>query len=281
MQRTITCLLLILLFYPVFVLAAEGGAKKPLWEVGLVGGAGLTPDYPASDEYHPVGIALPYVRYRGRIFRAGDKGTIARGRFLRGDRYEFDLSVSGSFAADSDDNDARRGMPDLDALLEIGPRFQLTLAQPLPQSQIGFELPIRAVFSVDFDAIGYRGFTFHPRFSYAHDNLFGVISRLKLSLGPIFATEELMDYFYQVKERYRILGERPAFNADAGYLGSEFGLIARRQITRHLNIFAALKVNYYEGATNADSPLFRTKSTAAVGFGFNWIFYQSKRSGVD
>lgn len=279
MQQLITCLLLILLCHPILAQAAatEG---KPLWELGAAGGAGLKPDYPASDEYHPAGLVLPYVLYRGRIFRAGDKGSIARGRFQLSDRLEFDLSLSGSLPAASKHNDARRGMPDLDTLIEIGPRLQLALAAPSPQGKIGFELPIRTVFSVALDGVGYRGITFHPRFTYQHDNLFGIINRIKLTLGPIFATEALMDYFYQVKNRYVRAG-RPAFNATAGYLGSEFSLLARRRISRHLSLYGALKVGYYEGATNADSPLFRTNATAAVGLGFVWSFYQSRRRGVD
>ena len=35
----------------------------------------------------------------------------------------------GSFAAEPDDNDARRGLPDLDYLGELGPRLQITLAR--------------------------------------------------------------------------------------------------------------------------------------------------------
>lgn len=279
MQRLITCLVLILFCHPLLTLAASEEGK-PLWELGAAGGAGITPDYPAADEYHPVGLVLPYVLYRGRILRAGDKSAIARGRFLHSERLEFDLSLSGSFPADSNHNDARRGMPDLDTLIEVGPRLQLILAAPLPQVKIGFELPIRTVFSVAFNGIGYRGVTFHPRLTYYHDDLFGVITRLKLIAGPIFATEELMDYFYQVRDRY-VTAERPAYNAAAGYLGSEIGLLARRQLSRHLSLYGALKVSYYKGATNADSPLFRTNKTAAVGLGFVWSFYQSHRRGVD
>ncbi|MCZ6874996.1 MAG: MipA/OmpV family protein [bacterium] len=279
MQRLITCLVLTLLCHPMLVLAAEGEAK-PLWELGALGGGGLTPDYPASDEYHLAGLVLPYVLYRGKIFRAGDQGMIARGRLMRSDRFELDLSLSGSFAADSDHNDARRGMPDLDTLIEVGPRLQLTLAEPLPQGKLSFELPIRAVFSLAFDGIGYHGFTFHPRFAYQHDHLFGAITTVKLTAGPIFATAALMDYFYQVADRFSTT-DRPAFNADAGYLGSEFSLLAKQRLHRNLSIFGGLKVMYYGGASNADSPLFRTKATAAIGFGFIWSFYQSKRQEGD
>lgn len=262
------------------ILAAED-ESEPLWELGLIGGGGWKPDYPASDEYHPAGLVLPYVRYRGKIFRAGDRDAIARGRFLRNKRYEFDLSLSGALPADSDKNDARRDMPDLDALIEVGPRFQLTLAEPLPRSKLSFEIPARAVFSIALDGVGYHGFTFHPRLVYQHDNLFGVLTRFRVTTGPIFATKELMDYFYQVKERDEIVGQRPAFDAAAGYLGSEFSLYARRRLSRHLSIFGALKVNYYEGATNADSPLFRTNTSAAVGLGFIWSIYLSKQQTTD
>ena len=124
------------------------------------------------------------------------------------------------------------------------------------------------------------GVVFHPRFSYQHANLFGVITQVKFTAGPIFATEELMDYFYQVDERFAT-ANRPAFNAKAGYLGTEFSLVVNRNLGRRLRIFGRLKVGYYEGATNADSPLFRTNVTAGVGFGFVWSFYQSKRQGSE
>ena len=267
-----------ILCHPTLVRAAEGDCK-PLWELGAFGGGGWAPDYPASDESHFVGIVLPYVLYRGKIFRAGEKG-IARGRLVRSDRLEFDISLSGSFPADSNHNDARRGMPDLDALLEVGPRLTLTLAEPFPQAKLGIEVPIRAVFSLSFDSVGYRGVVFHPRFSYQHANLFGVITQVKFTAGPIFATEELMDYFYQVDERFAT-ANRPAFNADAGYLGTEFSLVVSQNLSRRWRIFGALKVGYYAGASNADSPLFRTDVTVGVGVGFIWSFYQSKRQEVE
>ena len=77
---------------------SEERKNKPLWELGLIGIGGYVPDYPASDENRFHAIPLPYVVYRGKIFRAGDKGLV-RGRFIRKDRLEFDLSLDGSFDA--------------------------------------------------------------------------------------------------------------------------------------------------------------------------------------
>ncbi len=38
---------------------ARGLREKPAWEIGVVGGGGWLPDYPAADENHFQGLALP------------------------------------------------------------------------------------------------------------------------------------------------------------------------------------------------------------------------------
>jgi outer membrane protein len=268
-----------LLCWNPIVSPAEEKKTKPLWEIGLAGGGAWVPDYPAADENHLVGLPLPYFVYRSRIFRAGDDG-IVRGRFLRSERHEFDISISGSFPTDSDNNDARRGMPDLDYLFEVGPRLKLTLAKAGPQGKVGIELPVRTVFSMNIDEAGYRGVVFHPKLVYRHNDLFTTGVTLKVSAGPIFATEKLMDYFYEVAPRFTT-SVRPAFDADAGYLGSEFTIFARKKLTDRISIFGAVKVGYYEGATNQGSPLFRRDVTVGIGFGFIWSIYQSKRLVVE
>lgn len=248
---------------------------KPLWELGVAGGGGYLPDYPASDENHFKGLALPYAVYRGEILRAGDKG-IVRGRFLKNERFEFDLSADGSFSADSDDNDAREGMDDLDFLLEVGPRLQVVLARAAKDAKIELELPVRAAFSVDFFEVKYRGVVTHPKISYQHNNFLGTKVRLKLSAGPIFATEELHDYFYEVNPN-DVRAGRPLFDSDPGYLGSELQLGLSRSITENIRVFGGVQVGYFEGAANEDSPLFRDDLTVGAGIGLIWTFFQSKQ----
>ena len=100
---------------------------RPLWELGFGAGGGWIPDYPAAGENSFKGLPFPFVVYRGKIFRVGDRRGILSGRFLNTDKYEFDISVQGAFPVDSDDNEARRGMPDLDWLVGIGPQLKLKL----------------------------------------------------------------------------------------------------------------------------------------------------------
>jgi outer membrane protein len=251
---------------------------KPLLELGVIGGGGYVPDYPAAGQNHFNAIGAPYLIYRGSFLRAGDKG-IVRGRFISTDRVEFDVSLDGSYRAESDDNDARQGMPDLDYLGEVGPRLQITLAKAARDAKIDLEMPLRAVFSTDLSDLNYRGIVFHPQLAYQHENFFGRDLRFKLGIGPIFASSELMDYFYEVEPRYAT-ASRPAYSADAGYLGSEVGLRVVKKVTGRFQVFGLGNLGLYYGAANEDSPLFRDDMTWSVGIGAAWSFYQSKRRGV-
>ncbi len=250
--------------------------EKPLFEIGAVGGAGYVPNYPASDESSVEAIALPYLVYRGEIIRAGDRGLV-RGRIVRRRNVELDVSLSGSFSTDSDDNDARQGMPDLDYLVEVGPRLQLTLARAKRWAKVELELPLRAVFSTDLSSVDHRGFVFAPELAYQHENVLRTGTQLKLSLGAKFADEELQDYFYEVDERFAT-SARPAFDAGFGYLGSRLQLLASRPFGKRFTVFAAGAIDLHQGAANEDSPLFRDEVTYSAGIGLIWSFYRSDRT---
>lgn len=106
----------------------QRAADKALWELGIVGGGGYVPDYLAAGDSHAKGIGSPYIMYRGKFWRLGEKG-IVRGRLAHKRNWGLDISLGGSYASDSDDNKARKGMPDLDWMAEIGPRLQVTRAR--------------------------------------------------------------------------------------------------------------------------------------------------------
>lgn len=271
-------LVCLLSFFPPFTFAGEGN-PKPLWELGLAGISGYGPDYPAADESRLHGIVIPYFIYRGDIFRAGDKG-IARGRFVHTDRLEFDLSLDGSFDTESDDNDARRGMPDLDYLFEVGPRLQIRLARDVMNGWIDLELPVRGVIATDFSSLSYQGIVFHPQLAWQHDNFWGARTRLKIGAGPIFATEEFMAYFYEVEPRFQT-PQRSAFLAEGGYLGSEAQVIAMKEITDNFSLFGTLQLDMYKGSTNEDGPLFRDDFTVNLRLGLIWRPFQSKKQASD
>ena len=250
-----------------------------MWELGFVSIAGYVPDYPSSDENRLNGIILPYIIYRGEFIRAGDKG-IVRGRLLRSDRLELDLSLDGSFDSDSDKNLARTGMPDLDYLFEFGPRLEVSLMDSFQGGRVELEIPLRAVISTDFSSLSFEGVVLHPQVAWQHENLYGTGTEFKICSGPIFATEGFMDYFFEVPAPFASPTRR-LYNAQGGYLGSEIRISAVKKLNDLFSIVGDIKANFYNGSRNDDSPLFRDDFTSSVRIGFICTPFKSSRKVSD
>jgi outer membrane scaffolding protein for murein synthesis (MipA/OmpV family) len=253
-------------------------AGKPLWEAGVGAFTGYLPDYPAAGENRIRALGIPYVVYRGDILRVGDeenRGAVS-GRFLKNELYEFDVSLSAAFPVDSSDNDARRGMPDLDFLFGIGPQLKFKLINEPNRQKLNLNLQARAVFSTDFSSIFGRGYVFNPKVTYSHENLTDWNLKVFTSVGPIFATEKLMNYFYRVEPQF-VRPDRPEYDADAGYLGSNITLGLSKRFNRKFRVFLGTRVGIYSGATNENSPLFKDELNVGIFTAFTWSFFQSER----
>jgi outer membrane protein len=260
--------------------AAAGTGDLPLFELGVLAAGGTVPDYPAAGENHFRAIGLPYFAYRGEILRSDEKGLL-RGRIVNTDRLELDVSLKGSLPVDSDKNDARRGMPDLDWLGEIGPRLQVRLARaPAGNAKVELELPVRAAFSTDLSDLDYRGIIFAPELAYQHEDFLGRDIQVKLGVSSTFATSELTEYLYEVPSGFAT-ASRPAYAADAGYVGSALQLVAFHPLNRRWRLFGGVRTDFHHGSANEDSPLFREKTTYTAGVGVIWSFYQSAARGVE
>ena len=253
--------------------------QKPLWEVGVGGFWGRLPDYPASSETTARSIAIPYLVYRGEYWRVGDddeRGAISR-RFLKSDRFELDLTFSGSFPVDSGDNRAREGMPDLDYLFGIGPQLIFKLIDEPGRRELNLNLQARAVYSTDFSSLDHRGYLFNPKLSYTQEHVTGLDLEVSTRVGPVFATEKMLDYFYEVTPEFATL-ERPAYDAEAGYLGSYLSLGVTKRLSKRLRLFVGTQIGMHHGASNRDSPLFEDELNLSVFSAFSWTFFHSERS---
>jgi outer membrane protein len=250
----------------------NGASTKPLWELGVAAVGSYSPDYPAADKNSLHVLALPNLTYRGDFFRMG-RDSIAKGVFIENDYTELNVSLAASFNVNSSENNARRGMPDLDYLVEIGPQLKIKLGE-LYGGRTGLQLPVRAVFSTDFGRVDQRGFLFNPRLSHERRNIFNSGIDMGSTIGSGFATKKLHEYFYRVEPRFAT-ATRPAYEADGGYLGSDITLGLSYGITDRVRAYAGWRVGYYGGAANEDSPLFRQKVSSSVYVGFTWSIYQS------
>lgn len=250
----------------------DGGPTRPLWELCVVGGGIYSPDYPAADKNSLHGLALPYVIYRGDFLRLGSD-SIAKGVFIDNDYTELNVSLAASFNANSNENDVRRGMPNLDYLVEIGPQLKIKLGE-LYGGKAELQLPVRAVLSTDFSRVDQRGYLFNPSFLYERHNIFNSSIDMGSTVGSSFATKKLLEYFYRVEPQF-VTATRTEYEADGGYLGSKMTLWLSYGITNRLRTYVGWQVGYYGGAENEDSPLFRQKVNSTVYVGFTWSVFQS------
>jgi len=250
---------------------------RPLWEAGIGGFAGSVPDYPAAGQNTFRALALPYLIYRGDFLRVGgeeNRGAIS-GRFVKNDRFELDVSLSAAFPVDSSSNSARRDMPDLDFLFGIGPQFIFKLVNEPGHRRLNFNLQARSIYSTDFSSINHRGYVLNPEFKYTQEHVTDLDLKVFTSAGPIFATEKLMDYFYEVDDQY-VTPSRQAYDADAGYLGSNITLGVSKRFNNRFRLILGTRLGLHHGATNDDSPLFREKLNLGVFTAFTWSFKQSE-----
>jgi outer membrane scaffolding protein for murein synthesis (MipA/OmpV family) len=250
--------------------------QLPVFEAGIAGGGGWLPAYPASDQNRWRGLAVPYIIYRGSVFRADDSGLRARTNLADG--IELSVSASGGVNASSDDVTARQGMPDLQWLGEIGPNLRFTLwrgeDEAAPQ-RIVLDTPVRAVFSTDWSSVSFRGFTFAPDIAYEHMHFLSPFARLRVSAGVVFGTDRYAEYFYDVAPQFA-RADRPAYNAQAGYVGSRLSVSYRLPLSERFSIVAGGRVENFSGATNADSPLFRNEWNFSVVAGFAVSLWRSE-----
>ncbi len=248
--------------------------RQPLLELGIFGGGGLVPDYPAADRSEARALALPWLIYRGEILQSDERGL--RSRLYRATDLELTLNANGALNSSSEAGSAREGMPNLEYLGEIGPSLRWTAWRDAAQAtRITLELPLRAAFSTDLSRIRHRGFVVAPEVALERNDFLTRGGRGRIGIGPVFASGGLMDYWYRVKPQ-EARPDRPAYNAEGGYLGMRLQFSYRVPITDRLSLTAGGRVENFSGATNADSPLFRSDLNVTLVGGLSFALYRSE-----
>ncbi len=245
-------------------------AEKPKWELGVGLGALSLPHYRGSDQRSEYAAPIPYIRYNGKRLKVDKEG--GRFYFYNGERVKVDISTAFSFPVDSKDNRARQNMPDLDAIIELGPRIQFNLYESDNKNlRFRFALPLRAAIATDLSQTKATGWVFSPYLQLRYYSGW----ESAVSIGPIWASEEYHDYFYEVAPEYATAA-RPAYDARSGYSGSRITLTVSRRFSRIWFGFFA-KYDNLSNAAFIDSPLIRQKDSLMMGFALSWVFKESKQ----
>jgi MipA family protein len=265
-------------FHVIALLAGAAAAARaeqlPLWEAGLGATVISFPHYRGSDQRRSWVLPFPYVVYRGEFLKADERRV--RGLFFKTDRTELDVSVNGTPPVDSSKNEARQGMPDLDAILEIGPSLNvLLLRADEGKTRLELRLPVRAAFASDFSHVHFTGWVFQPNLNMdVHAPLglegwsFGVLA------GPMFSDRRYNAYFYSVDPAFAT-ASRPAYNTAGGYAGTQLTFALSRRY-REFWVGGFARWDTLNNAVFAQSPLVKTSQFFAAGVAFAWMINESK-----
>jgi outer membrane scaffolding protein for murein synthesis (MipA/OmpV family) len=262
-----------------FPAISSGQERKPVWELGAGIGLLHIPDYRGSNESRFYALPYPYIIYRGDIIKV-DRQTVY-GKIFKTDRVLLDVSYYGSVPVDSDKNDARTGMPDLDPTFEVGPALDIRIFENREnQMALKLVLPVRPVFSTDFSSISCEGWLISPRLNFQKSDIIpGSGVNLGISAGPMFADSGYHDYYYTVGPA-NATPTRPAYKAGGGYSGSTVTVALSKRYKR-LNITTFVSADLLDGAVFENSPLVKTKTSIMSGVSVSWIFYKSVRKITD
>ena len=248
----------------------------PLWELGLFGGVASTPAYPGSADRSTRGLMLPLLVYRGKVLRADRSGISAR--LFDTERVDLDLGFQMSLPARSDDVPARAGMPDLNSLLEFGPRLKVLLTRPSAPNRVRLELPLRVPLELG-NGFRRQGLVFEPRLVFET----GSSNRqwqADANIGVVIGNARLNQYFYEVAPQYAN-ATRPAYQAEGGLMMTRLGVSLSHSVNQDWRVFGFTRYDNYAHTANRDSPLFRKNSGLSIGVGFTWTGYRSQARAWD
>lgn len=247
----------------------------PRWEAGAFGLLVSQQAYPGSDQQVQRSLVLPFLIYRGERLRSERGGAGLRA--FKADAFELDLGASAALGSSAKRIDARRGMPDLGTLVELGPRLRWTLARQADGSTWRLDLPLRSVHDLS-DGLQRRGASFEPALKWQGPMGSGFF--VNTGLSAVVADRDLAHTFYGVEASQATAG-RPAYSARAGLLTWRVsGSVAWRMGT-NWNAFTYARMDSVAGAANEASPLVRRTTGVSAGLGVSYTWQRSSLPAVD
>lgn len=260
----------ILIFISCMLPATEQSKKL---ELGLGAFSTQLPHYLGSDQSDIYLVPLPYVYYLDDTFKV-DRNQFT-GKLWQNHNFYLDLSASGGVKVNSEDNNARAGMNDLDWVFELGPSIKYYFTGDPQQSSFWYaELFTRKATATDFQSLTDIGWRYGPSmtFQQAYSYLQGEIeftSRFNIN----FSDSKYLNYYYGVSDEFSH-ASRSVFENVSGYSGSDLSVGLTYKTGAWWFGGFARYYNFYS-ANQSDSPLVLQNSNWALGFGVAWVFYQN------
>lgn len=241
-------------------------------DLGVGLGYSSLPHYLGSEQKHQFVVPWPYIYYRS------DKVKVDRNR-LTGILYQDDhqmlnLDLSAALPLDSEKNDARRGMPDLDWVGELGVSYNYFLTgndNSANKSQVS--LAVRKATALASDKFGDAGWVAEPQLSWRlRLDAAQVPGKLSLTgkLGLLFGDAHYHDYYYGVAPIYAN-ADRRQYQASSGLTATKLSLGVSWRYQQYW-LGSYIRYNNLNHAANLDSPLVKQKDSLLIGLAAAWIF---------
>lgn len=249
--------------------------SQPQYELGVGTIMINTPNYPGAKHTLLRAVPFPYYIYRGKYLRSDDEGT--RARLLAAKKYETGLSFSYNFPVHSEDNPARKGMPDLDGIIAVGPRFLYRFLTHTGHQRLNLSIAARAVFSSKFsftNLLKAQGYLMEPRVGYWY-RWTKSQTTFYSSLGLEFGSAKYNQYFYNVSDS-DVTALRSRYHARSGLVQIYTSIGLGQRITPRLFTFLGASYRNLQAAANNASPLVESKENMAFIFGLVWTFFESE-----
>lgn len=252
-------------------MSAEAGKGETQWAMGLGLGMFNYRYYPGAKQSNKLFLPAPYFTYRSPMFEV-DRGI--KSFIYHSEVIIVDVSADFGVPVDSDDTIARKGMPDLDFVLQLGPSLEFLLNDRRKNYfDLRFELPVRIAVTVDVTDMQSIGYLLEPRFTLAHKRDSETGLSHKATMGLKFATREYNAYYYDVAPEF-VTAQRPEYSSGAGFSGSFINYRLSYKTSGFI-YWAFIRYQSLRGAEFENSPLVLDKDYYFFGVGFAWIFASS------
>ena len=251
--------------------------EKSTFEFGVAAAALQVPAYPSSSVKNDRFFGAPWIIYRGDRLQVKEGGVELKA--FQSKKLIVDVGIGAALGSDASDTPLRAGLPDLDFIFQLGPRFTVPLLDETVdgiRTRYNWISTLRFAVSTDFRSLDFQGplATTELRFrktGYKNNNL-----EFNASVGATWLGDQLMDYFFSVDPEFAT-PVRPAFDADAGFLSLELGAGVVYKPTPRLTTALVLGVTSHVGSGIDESPLFEDSITTQVLLAATYTIFQSKR----
>jgi len=269
-RRCAPALLVVLTAFAFAPGPAARAEERPKWELGAGGVFYTQPDYVGSDEVRFHAYPFPWVIYRGSRLRL-DRESVQT-RIFGSDLVRLDVSASGQIPVDSDDNDRRHGMKDLDWIAEVGPTVKFRVAMSDDGRHVlDVDVPVRPAFAIDTNRFAYEGVVASPKLQYRYEPEGW---RFEANAGLEFSSNDYNEYVYGVAAAFTTATRR-RYDPDGGYAGARLAAgVSRYFGPFYVGVFARY-VNL-SGAAFENSPLVGSDNAFIGGIAIGWVWLSSK-----